>query len=217
MRSRFSLVIAATWLLAAGLANGQRDSCNDSVMIDGQAYAVPEMWCGYLVDSARLADPTRLARLPDELAYEDYSIYLTRETRDAFVAMALAAAEDGVRLVVRSGYRSSGYQRKIITRRLTEGKAFAEVARFVAPPGYSTHETGRATDISAPDEVGLSFSESRAYQWLIGNASRYGFAETYPKNDPAGRPWEPWHWQLEDSLIAPATATTDTTVAPVPD
>ena len=217
MRNSHLFTISAICLLTAGLANGQADSCQDSVVINDQMYAVPEMWCGHRVDSTLLADPMTLARLPEEYAFEDYRIYLTRATRDAFVTMALAAAKDSLHLAVRSGYRSSGYQRKIIARRITEGKTFAEVARFVAPPGYSTHETGRAADISAPSEADLSFAESRAYQWLIENASRYGFDETYPKNDPDGRPWEPWHWQLEDSLIAKITTADDGTSAPVPD
>jgi LAS superfamily LD-carboxypeptidase LdcB len=202
-------------IVAAG-TGAQTDSCRDSVAIGDSTYAVPEIWCGCLVDTSLLADPTSLVRVSDEFAYEDYGIYLTRETRDAFTALAQAATKDNSRLVARSGYRSSRYQKKLIVRRMSEGKSFAEVARFVAPPGYSTHETGQAIDISVPDEDGLSFAESRAYQWLLDNAAGFGFGETYPKDAPDGLPWEPWHWQYVDSLVAEATAVKDTS-APVPD
>jgi D-alanyl-D-alanine carboxypeptidase len=93
-----------------------------------------------------------------------------------------------------------GYQRRVIARRMAEGKSFEAVTAYVAPPGYSQHETGRAVDLTAGERP---FAQSATYRWLRQNAADYGFVETYPKDSPGPHPWEPWHWYF----TAPEEAT----------
>lgn len=164
-------------------------------------YAVPSPWCGHAVDSSDWAKPSGLKRLPERLCYQGYDIYVASRAAAAFVNMADSAATDSVRLMVQSGYRSPGYQRKIIVRRMKDGKSFDEIARYVAPPGYSEHHTGRAMDLVCGDSVKTAFAGSNCYPWLKEHASRFGFYETYPKDSPDSIPWEPWHWTYQpDSL-----------------
>ena len=177
--------------------------CADTVMIDSVAYQVPPPWCGNRIDTAQIADPATLVRIPQEFTYQDWNIYVNRETRDAFVAMARAAKKDGILLKVDSGFRSAGLQSRLIKRRLAKGEQFARVAAMVAPPGYSEHETGSALDL-VPSEA--RFAHTEAYGWLKANASKFGFRETYPEGKEDGVMWESWHWRFVGSDSVTATS-----------
>lgn len=166
-------------------------SCNETVTIDSVEYAVPQQWCGQHLDSTIIADPATLVRLPDEFCFEDYHIYLNREARNALVEMAQEASQDSIQIIVDSGYRSSSFQTRIIKRRMAKGESFIRVLRFVAPPGYSQHETGRAVDL-VPSEA--SFVNTDTYNWLKNHASKWGFAESFPKDSLSNLRAEPWHW-----------------------
>jgi len=118
-------------------------------------------------------------------------IYVLAETGTAFVKMAAAAEKDGLLLIVDSGYRSASYQTEIIKRRLADGEEPETILSFVAPPGYSEHETGRAVDLVPSD---ASFAETPAYRWMKANAAGFGFYESYPESTADSIPWEPSHW-----------------------
>ena len=184
------LILAAFFVLVAGLPAAAED-CRETVVIDSVEYDIPPRWCGHKLDSADIALPEDLVRLPEHLCFEDYRIYVLPSTRDALVKMAGAARADGVDLIVDSGFRSANFQKRIIRRRLAEGKSFAAIVRFVAPPGYSEHETGRALDF-VPSEA--AFAKTDAYRWLKKHADEYGFVETYPEEDNETAPWESSHW-----------------------
>jgi len=181
-------------LLTIMSCSGHADTsdCRDTVVIDSVSYRIPESWCPRWVDSTRWADPVKLVQVPERYTYEDYRIYLTRTARDAFVRMADAANADSIDLIIDSGYRSPDFQRRIIKRRLKKGEPFERIVRHVAPPGFSEHHTGRAFDL-VPSEAAFAFTP--AYAWLKENAARFGFRETYPKDqDENGLWWESWHW-----------------------
>lgn len=164
------------------------------IVIDSVEYKIPANWEGMKIDTSLIADPEKLVQLPQENTFEDYRIYLNKETRDAFVKMAEAAKSDSIILIVDSGYRSANFQKRIIKRRMELGDSFERVMRFVAPPGYSQHETGRAVDL-VPSEV--RFAKTKIYDWLQENAGKFGFSETYPEDIIPKSRWEPWHWYYE--------------------
>lgn len=166
------------------------DDCLEKVMIDSVEYSVNEIWCGKKLDSTQLADKDRLVQIPHEFGFDDYHIYVDIDARDAFVKMAEAGRSDSVELIVDSGYRSASYQARIIMARMAEGEKFSEVIRYVAPPGYSDHETGRTIDLVPSDP---SFARTDAYRWLVEHAGKYGFVQSYPERGDV-LPWEPWHW-----------------------
>ena len=179
-----------TLVVLAGMSVSGKD-CRETVTIDGREFTVPERWCGHRLDSSEVADKTRLVELPEKLTYENYRIYVLAETGTAFVKMAAAAEKDGLLLIVDSGYRSASYQTEIIKRRLADGEEPETILSFVAPPGYSEHETGRAVDLVPSD---ASFAETPAYRWMKANAAGFGFYESYPESTADSIPWEPSHW-----------------------
>ncbi len=111
--------------------------------------------------------------------------------------MSVEAERKGARILVASGFRSAGYQRQIIKRRLDNGQEIGTIFRYVAPPGYSEHHTGRALDLSPG---GVVFGETKTYAWLKKNAGKYGFIESIPNDPTNGEDWEPWHWYYRGDL-----------------
>ena len=67
-----------------------------------------------------------------------------------WAAMQDAAAADGIRLLIVSGYRSIDYQARLIRKKLNAGQSLSEILAVNAAPGYSEHHTGRAVDIATP-------------------------------------------------------------------
>jgi hypothetical protein len=86
----------------------------------------------------------------------------------AFDRMEAAAREDGVRLIITSGYRSDADQAELFKRHPDP--------KWVAPPGRSLHRWGTELDLGPPS----------AYAWLARNAGRFHFIQRYPH--------EAWHY-----------------------
>ncbi len=191
-------------LLPVCCQSGISDDCSETVTIDSVEYAVPAEWCGRKLDSTEVADPAKLVRLPEHLCYADYRIYVTPDTRDALTLMAEAALKDSIILIVDSGFRSAGFQNRIIRRRLSEGASIEKTLSMVAPPGYSQHETGRALDF-VPSEA--AFAHTAIYGWLAEHGWEYGFVETYPDDPESNHPWESWHRYFDSSQISDSIRT----------
>lgn len=121
---------------------------------------------------------------------------LTPVTADAWQRMQAAAAEDGVRLLIVSGYRSIEYQARLIRKKINAGQSVSDILAVNAAPGFSEHHTGRAIDIASPGSRPLTeeFEDSDAFRWLEKNAGAYGFSMSYPRDNAAGFIFEPWHW-----------------------
>ncbi|HEY9728051.1 MAG TPA: D-alanyl-D-alanine carboxypeptidase family protein, partial [Chroococcales cyanobacterium] len=48
-----------------------------------------------------------------------------------------------------------------------------------------------------------TFEQTGAFKWLERNAAVYNFEMSFPKNNPQGVAYEPWHWRFvgnSDSL-----------------
>lgn len=121
---------------------------------------------------------------------------MTPATLAAWQAMLVAAAADGIELKLVSAYRSISYQCELIRRKLENGQALEDILCVNAIPGYSEHHTGRALDLHAGDDDPLteSFEAHPAFDWLNLHAGEFGFYLSYPRNNPAGIDYEPWHW-----------------------
>ncbi len=188
---------------AAQPASPAPEPANEQVELNGTAYDVPPPWRGHRIDE--IADPSGLVRLPAVLGGER-GIYVTPETRDALVSMAAAAREDGIALEIDSGFRSVGFQKRLLEQLLAKGRPYANAVRWTAPPGYSEHVTGRAVDFVPSD---AAFKDLPAYRWLRERASGFCFIESYPLGNAGGFEWEPWHWR-HDAGCEPAQATPST-------
>jgi D-alanyl-D-alanine carboxypeptidase len=121
---------------------------------------------------------------------------LTPGTATQWAAMQAAAAADGVLLLIVSGYRSVEYQARLIRKKINAGQSVSDILEVNAAPGFSEHHTGRAIDIASPGSRPLTeeFEDSDAFRWLQGNAERFGFTMSYPRDNPGGFIYEPWHW-----------------------
>lgn len=125
----------------------------------------------------------------------------------AFDKMAAAAKEEGLELVAFSGFRSYEYQTTLYDRYVAkDGKDAAD--RYSARPGYSEHQTGLAFDIGEKGREDLwltsAFGESKAGQWLVNNAHKYGFILRYPqgKEEITGFMYESWHFRYLEGDLA---------------
>lgn len=124
------------------------------------------------------------------------ALWLVSAAARAWRSMQSAALHEGVVLEAISGYRSHDYQLGIFERKQARGLTVAEILTVNAAPGYSEHHSGRALDIGTLDEPPAeeSFERTPAFAWLRENAAAYGFAMSYPRDNPHGIVYEPWHW-----------------------
>lgn len=121
------------------------------------------------------------------------SVPLHRLSAAAWAALVAAARAGGIEaplLLLLSGYRSPQEQEGL-WREALEKYGDPEVAcLWVARPGTSAHQSGRAVDchLGAPieSEYAEGMRDTRAYRWLVAHAEAYGF---YPYD------LEPWHWE----------------------
>ena len=183
--------IALFVLLLPLHALAEEENREEFVEIESIRYPVPEPWAGYRVEAKPLRPPA-LVKIPVQYTENGSSLYLLEEACSALVAMASDAEQEGVALRADSSYRSAWYQKKIFVRLMKEGRSFEDVARYVAPPGYSEHALGTVVDFSPSN---WRFAKTPAYAWLKKHASRYGFYETLPQSPKRKTPWEAWHWR----------------------
>jgi len=91
---------------------------------------------------------------------------------------ATAAAGDGVRFYVDSGWRSPEYQERLLREAISKYGSEAEATKWVATPSTSAHVTGDAVDIGP----------SSAAAWLSEHGAAYGLCQIYAN--------ESWHYEL---------------------
>lgn len=138
---------------------------------------------------------------PDRLDFAGFDrfrrpLWLRPGAARAWLHMQAEALRDDVVLESISGYRSHDYQLGIFERKLARGQTVEEILTVNAAPGFSEHHGGRALDIGTPDEPPAeeSFEKTRAFAWLQDNAQGHGFVLSYPRENPHGIVYEPWHW-----------------------
>jgi zinc D-Ala-D-Ala carboxypeptidase len=93
------------------------------------------------------------------------------------------AADDGIELVVNSGWRSREYQDQLFRDAVSEYGSKKEATRWVATADTSAHVSGDAVDIGPLD----------AAAWLSEHGAGYGLCQTYRN--------EAWHFELRPKAI----------------
>jgi D-alanyl-D-alanine carboxypeptidase len=138
---------------------------------------------------------------PDWLAFAGFDrwrrpLWLRIDAARAWLRLRDAALADGIVLEAISGYRSHDYQLGIFERKLARGLQVEDILAVNAAPGFSEHHSGLAQDIGTPDEPPAeeSFERTPAFAWLREHAGEHGFAMSYPRDNPHGIVYEPWHW-----------------------
>jgi zinc D-Ala-D-Ala carboxypeptidase len=133
---------------------------------------------------------------------------LIPQAAEAFKTMRSRAQVYGIELIPLSGFRSVERQAEIIRGKLALGEKLEDVLHSIAPPGYSEHHTGCAIDIGTRDVLPLeeAFAGTAAYAWLTRHGSHFRFRLSYPRNNPFGFVYEPWHWCWEKPFARRAGA-----------
>lgn len=145
---------------------------------------------------------------PDWLAFAGFDRYrrplwLRDDAARAWQRMQAAAQKDGVWLEAISGYRSHAYQLGIFERKRARGLSVEDILQVNAAPGFSEHHSGLALDIGTPGEPAAeeSFEATPACDWLRAYAADHGFGMSYPRNNPHGIVYEPWHWRFNGAAL----------------
>ncbi|HEV7902652.1 MAG TPA: D-alanyl-D-alanine carboxypeptidase family protein [Pyrinomonadaceae bacterium] len=135
-------------------------------------------------DSGRADDLRQIERQ----TYAAYKRMLAAAAADSSLQLKaqggeLAASEKYLKII--SAFRSREYQDRLRKLEPNAGRAALAV--------NSPHFTGRALDIYVGGEPTITKdsnralqTETRAYRWLVKNASRFGFCPYF---------YEPWHWE----------------------
>lgn len=138
---------------------------------------------------------------PAQLEFAGYDRYrrplwLDYDAASGWRRMKSAAAQDSISIDAISGFRSFYYQMGIFHRKLARGMTVSEILKVNAAPGFSEHHSGRAIDIGTRDELPAeeSFELTPAFRWLTEKAGQFGFRMSFPRNNPHGIGYEPWHW-----------------------
>lgn len=135
------------------------------------------------------------------------TVYLKKETYEAFKAMYEAAKRDGVKLVVVSGCRTFNDQQCMwenkwksndFAQYQNETERALNILSYIAMPGTSRHHWGTEIDFNSAK---LAYYEQghgkKMYEWLQKNAYNFGFYQPYISigdKRPTGYKEEKWHW-----------------------
>ena len=111
-----------------------------------------------------------------------------------FKALQAAAKADGLRLTIRSGYRSHATQKaSFANARKQYNEKTARL--YFAEAGASEHQLGLALDAWDGKNRGTAFTRTPHAKWLAEHAHEFGFIVRYPqdKTHITGYAWESWH------------------------
>ena len=97
-------------------------------------------------------------------------------TANAFLTMAQAAENDGVKLHITSGFRTMAEQTYLYG---CYTNCNCNNCNLAAKPGYSNHQSGHALDLNS--------SSGGVLAWLNAHGGSFGWARTVPS--------EAWHWE----------------------
>jgi zinc D-Ala-D-Ala carboxypeptidase len=158
------------------------------------------------------------AKHPDfakiDLKYTDKKdAYLRKETYEAFLKMAEAAAKEKIQLKILSATRNFDRQKKIwedkwsglvtvedgtkVSRVADTTQRALKILLFSSMPGSSRHHWGTDLDLNyLSDDYFTNGQGKKIYKWLSENASTYGFCQPYSDKSGGrtGYNEEKWHW-----------------------
>jgi D-alanyl-D-alanine carboxypeptidase len=122
-------------------------------------------------------------------------------------ALRQAAADAGHPIELVAAYRSYDAQASLFKRRKDDlGLAAAE--RKTARAGHSEHQLGTAVDFKTQGaaDVNAGWDSTATGRWVLENAWRFGFIQSYQKGKTAVTcyAYEPWHYRYFGRDVAEA-------------
>lgn len=128
------------------------------------------------------------------------AMQLQGECAEALVRMFEAAEADGMKLYLKSAYRSWKTQNTMYSNRLKKNKGKDD--GWVSKPGASDHQTGLGCDIlnyswSKKSAMNAEFGKTKEAQWMAAHCAEFGFILRYPSDKEAVTEinYEPWHFR----------------------
>ena len=109
----------------------------------------------------------------------DQTEQVTAESLDHYLALAAAAAADGLLVCIDSGFRAYPDQQYLFDGWIRRRPGF----NLAAQPGHSNHQHGQAFDLNTG-----GFGGDPVYNWLRNHAPALGFIRTVSG--------EHWHWEF---------------------
>jgi hypothetical protein len=193
-----------TWKeLYEPLSAEQRKFLDDFRALRAEAIGATSRYFGDLADTSSIVPvgPQRFIKNGQEVTIDLQ--YLPSQTLEAYQRMMEAMEADlGRRLLVESGYRSSAYQLYLFLFYMpNHDLSIMESNRHVALPGHSEHGYPPQQAIDFINQEGVNgeydpdaFEALPEFAWLQEHAAEHGFFLSYPRNNPSGSAYEPWHW-----------------------
>lgn len=142
--------------------------------------------------------------LSERASYLNSTQQVKQKVLEPLERMIMDAESDGMCLVVISALRTREQQQRLYNDISKRG--------YVAVPGTSEHELGIAVDLTAcPMKDGVrnddiqrlelrnDFDTLPEYEWLLKNAQKYNFVQSYTDENSymTGFPAEAWHWRYD--------------------
>lgn len=165
------------------------NTCNDLLVLVNKDDAIPASYVP-----------------PDLVNLGSYGIAVTSSDDEGRLIMVPdlknminTANADGINLSVLSPYRSFQTQETLHTEYVAEDGE-SEADQFSALPGHSQHQLGTAIDFTTDEisnQLSQGFGGTKAGQWMLANAYKYGFVLSYPQGEEnvTGYEYEPWHYR----------------------
>lgn len=130
---------------------------------------------------------------------------LQEDCAKALVQMCEDAEQQGIRLYLKSAYRSWQTQNTMYYNRLQK---YGYDDGWVSMPGASDHQTALGCDVVSYEwrDRGMNeqFAETEEAQWMAAHCAEYGFILRYPENkvDVTEINYEPWHLRYVGNPVA---------------
>ncbi len=146
--------------------------------------------------------PVKFAKIDSQYLWEKAKPQqIQTDTAPFLTNMLIMASSSGINLEIVSAYRS--FYDQLLAKTSYKILYGSGANQFSADQGYSEHQLGTAVDLTTLklNDLSLKFENEDAYAWLRGNAYKFGFALSYPKNNSYYQ-FEPWHWRFVGVALA---------------
>lgn len=166
----------------------------------------------YLMGKYDPSEHSEFVMIPAKYTTKE-GIYLRKEVFEAYQNMYNAALREGLMLTLESATRNFDYQKDLWESKwnaishdpkynnLPGLEKVLKILKYSAMPGASRHHWGTDIDIcDLNDGYYLSGTGKKIYEWLVNNADKYGFCQTYTKfgeGRTSGYYEEKWHWSYQ--------------------
>lgn len=143
--------------------------------------------------------PKNLIPLDNRINVKTTASCLTETAANALIAMVDDMEQEGLKIILTSGFRSRSTQEYVKGKSDTTNTTPSSYPS-VALPGRSEHQLGTAIDLKSGSDPAFSydnFKNSKEYSWLVQHAHEYGFIQSYQEGTEAitGYIPEAWHYR----------------------